>query len=158
MVVMRLVLFVLLAGCWRGGTAASTAIAPQPQPLSFVVQVNGLADLHRSTAALAPRLEGALQRVLALANEAERDVLRDELRTITDDVEQLAVHARTARARGGNTAVLADIDRQLADAVVALTKLRHGLRFANTLESLQAYQPVEPTVRRHIGVADFNRP
>ena len=158
MVVMRLVILVVLAGCWRGGEAARSSDVEQP---SFVMRIHGLAELQRSTAAVEPKLSTATDRIFGLVDEAQRDTLRDDLRVIADEVDRLAVRARTLRARGGNRFALDHIDRKLDDAVVTLAKLRHGLRYANTLEELQAYQPVDPAARagwRHIGVADFNLP
>jgi hypothetical protein len=152
-------MLLVLAGCWRGSAPApSTQVE---QPLSFVVRVNGLTDLERRAATLAPRLAAATDRFLGLADEAQRDALRDDLRVLAEDVAQLVVGARTARTRGDNAAALDQVDRKLADAFAMLAKLRHGLRYANTLEQLQAYQPVDERRiggRGYIGVADFNPP
>jgi hypothetical protein len=154
-------LVVVLAGCWRG-SPSSQAQAPasltQHEPVSFVVRVTGLAELQHGSATLGSKLTAARQRILGLADETERDVISDDLHTLADDVARLAERSHNARARGDDAAVLDQIDRSLTDAVTTLAKLRHGLRYANTLEQLQAYTPVEPTVRRHVGVSDFTRP
>jgi hypothetical protein len=167
MVVMRLLLLMVLAGCWRGGAAAPSIEA---EPPSFVVRLNALADLQRRTAALAPRLAAAAQRIFGLIDEAQRTRLRHDLRALADDVDGLVVSARTIRARGADAATrdhvdpaaaLDEIDRKLTDARGTLAKLRHGLSYANTLEQLQAYERIEDLGiggYRHVGVADFNVP
>jgi hypothetical protein len=158
MEVMRLVWLVLVAGCWRGVAAPMTRA---PEPLSFVVRINGLADLQRSTAVLETKLATATQRFLGLADEAQRDALRDDLRMLADDLAQLAARVRTVRMRGGNTTALYELDRRLAVATITLAELRHGLRYATTLEQLQANLPTELPEHphlSHISVADVSRP
>jgi hypothetical protein len=158
MVVMRLLMLVLVAGCWRGGPAPTTTLE---EPVSFIVQVNGLAELERSTAVLETNVAIATKRLLGLADEAEREALRADLRMLADDLDRLAARARTAHARNADAAALAQIDRKLADATIALANLRHALRYAKTLEQLQANLPVEaPELlrSRHIGIADLIGP
>jgi hypothetical protein len=151
MVVMRLVVVVLLAACWRGGGPVSegtrgVSAAERRDAVSFVVRVHGLAELQRSTAALEPKLAAAVHRILRLANEAARLALRDALRALARDVVELAARARGARLRGDDPIAIRDVERKLGDAVATLAKLRQGLHHANTIEELQALtqRPIEP--------------
>jgi len=149
MVVMRLVVLVLLAACWRGGGPVSEmrgVSSAGPDAVSFVVRVHGLAELQRNTAALEPRLASAVRRILGLANEAERIAIRDALRELARDVVELAAQARGARQRGDDPVAIRAVERKLGDAVATLAKLRQGLHHASTIEELQALaqRPVEP--------------
>jgi hypothetical protein len=141
---MRVLVVVLLAGCWRGAPLPAP-LATAADPPSFVARVTGLGELQRETAALAPKLDAALHRIFALATESERGAIRDELEDLAGDVAQLAARVRGARTRGSDPAALAAIERRLADASATLVNLRDGLHHATSLERLQAAakQPAE---------------
>jgi hypothetical protein len=143
---MRLLVLVLAAGCWRGAPPAAPVAKPADPP-SFVARVTGLAELQRETASLEPRLDAALRRIFALATEAERSVIRDDLEDLASEVAQLSARTRGARTRGTDAAELAVIQRKLADAGETLLKLRDGLHHATSLERLQAIAK-QPTERR----------
>ena len=155
MVVMRFVVVVLLAGCWRAGADAREPVpVVSESPVAFVERAptmveraHGLAALEHETAALDPMLHSAHERILALTNESERYSLRVELHELGASIARLRARARVARVRGDDAAILDDVERQLSEVAVALTKLRHGLRYANTVEELQAFRPIEPVPR-----------
>jgi hypothetical protein len=145
------VVLVLLAGCWRNGAVTEGALPTSRQdPVSFVVRVNGLAELQRSTSTLEPKLATALRRILALASEAQRTTLRHDLGEIGREIAQLAARARAARERGDDPVAVERVQRKLSDAVATLAKLRTGLRYASSIEQLHALdnrpteQPVPP--------------
>lgn len=135
--VMRLLVLVVVAGCWRGTAATTTDEPAQP---SFVVRLHGLAELSRTTAALESRLVAARSRIFALANERERRAIHDDLRGLADDVIQLTARARSSRERGDDRATLDRVDRSLVEAATTLAQLQRGLRYATTIEELQAYR------------------
>ena len=155
MVVMRFVVVVLLAGCWRAGAdAKEPVVIERDRSVAFVERaptmvesVHGLAALVHETVALDPQLHGAQERILALTNESERFSIRVELQELDASIARLRARARVSRVRGDNAAVLDEVERQLSEVAVALTKLRHGLRYANTVEELEAVRPIEPVPR-----------
>ena len=131
---------------------------PAPAP-SFVARVHGLVELQQRASVLETRLATALRRIMALANEDERIAIRDGLRELTGDAEQLAARTRGARTRGDDPAALARIEHQLAEADIMLGKLREGLRYARTVDELAALEQrgAEPPAPIHHAFDDYDR-
>lgn len=151
MEVMRLIVLVVMAGCWRGPAVTR---ADQAVQSSFVARLHGLAELSRTTAALEPRLVAARSRIFALANERERRAIQDELRELADDVVHLTARARSARQRGEDRATLDRVDHSLVEAASTVAQLRRGLRYATTIEELHAYGPADPSQRVDLTLLD----
>ena len=143
--VMRVLLLVLVAACWRGGTATTHG----SEPRSFVARVTGLAELQRSTEAVHAELATALHRILRLATEEQRTAIRDDLRALAHETTQLAARARAARASGDDPVVLERVEYRLSQATATLAQLRDGLYYARTLAELEELErasdrPAEP--------------
>jgi hypothetical protein len=130
--VMRVLLVVLVAACWRGG-----ATTEGHEPRSFVARVTGLSELQRGTEAVHAELATALHRILRLATEEQRTAIRDDLRALAHETTQLAARARAARACGDDPAVLDRVERRLSQATVTLAQLHDGLYYARTLAELE---------------------
>jgi hypothetical protein len=131
-IVTLIVVTLTLGACWRG--SAST----QPPQPSFIARRNALIELRRSVNALSPRLELAVNRIVGLASEAERDAIRQDLVELEHDVAELSRYAVDARTRGDTSTLLANIERDLEGAALMLVNLRDELRYAKTAAELSA--------------------
>lgn len=129
---MRLVIVVLLASCWRGGNRVT-----EPQP-SFVARKQALAELQRNVDAFVPKLDYAMQCIVGLASEAERESIGQDLARLEHELIALVDYAADARTRGDDPAVLATVQRRLEQAALALTDMRVELRYAKTTAELEA--------------------
>lgn len=138
MVLMRVLLLVLVAACWRGG-----ATTHGPEPRSFVARVTGLAELRHGTEAVHAELATALHRILQLTTEDQRTAIRDDLHALAHETTQLSARARAARACGDDPLVLDRVERRLLQATVTLAQLRDGLYYAKTLAELEELERVE---------------
>ena len=134
LLVIAIVLGVLggLGACWRG------AVPPDAPAPSFIERRNALVELNRSADAVVPQLQYAMQRIIGLASEAERDAIRSDLVVLERDIARLSNYVIDRRARGDNAATLDEIERKLEQAALAVMQLREELIYAKTTAELAA--------------------
>ena len=137
---MRVLLVLLLVGCWREPARRS-----EPE-LSFVARVNVLTELRQRVDALGPELEVTMQRILGLASEAERAAIADDLAALELEIARLSRIARDARGRGDNPELLADVERKLGYATRGLANLREDLLHARTQAEQEAFEELKKKV------------
>jgi hypothetical protein len=130
-------LLLVLTACWR-----EPARNTQPE-LSFVARVQQLDQLRRRSAALAPKLDVAMRRILGLASEAERAAIREDLLALDLELRELSRLAREARERGEDPDLLADVAGTLQDAAIGLATLHDELLFARTRAEQEAFEELK---------------
>lgn len=136
--VMALVIAALCAACWRDARPPS-----EPARLSFVARVEALAELRDGTDELSRRMAATMQRIAGLASEAERDVLRADVRELERELLRLVDILERARGGGEDEAQLAGFAGRLHEAMVALVALRAELRHAKTTAEIEAFEELK---------------
>src|SRR5262249_36941641 len=91
-------------------------------------------------------MDVAMQRIMGLASEAERDAIHDDLDALELEIRALTIGARDARERGEKRDTIDVVDRRLRHAALRVAGLREDLLHAKTQAEQEASEELKKKV------------